>query len=431
MSVVARPRARSAPVIGAEHVALDRQVLRPDVREQLRAWASASSSPSYYPDLVEAMARGGVHEACQRYGYLTLSDARGLVAAAPTVITDEVLVDLLAGPGWLHRACNVMRRFPKLLGMRSMTVGTALDQTGGLLGTAIEPFDDAVQRAAREAGCAAVIWKDVPEGDVRAALRARGYGEFVSLPGSVLDLRRFATLHDYLAWIKTVASEGDLRRKLRNAAYDSRGLRGHLWANDRCADTDLAAARKRCAALRAKAGIAEPIVFETTRTVTRAQLDQMTALYEAREAGARFRWTRFSRAFFERIAAMPEARFSLCRAGERLLGFSSAVIVGDRYVTLRSGVDLAVARTFSVPVLLVLRDIETAIDERCAQITLGPTGYELKARFGVTFSPNVAMTRMLGPLAAASTLAGRVVDLANRKAGIHELHRIDYRSAWQ
>lgn len=413
------------------HVALDRERLRPDVRAELCRWASASATPTYHPDLVEAMARGGVHETCQRYGYLLLSRRGRLVAAAPTVITEEVLVDRLAGPGWLHRACNVMRRFPRLLGMTSLTVGTALDQTGGLLGDEVHAFDDAAQRVARDRHCQVVLWKDVPDAATRSTLAARGYGEFVSLPGSVLDLRRFASLHEYLAWIRGVASEGDLRRKLRNAGYDSPGLRAHLAASTRPVDAELASARRRAASLRARAGIAEPLVFEAVSRVTPAQLDQMTALYEAREADAQFRWTRFTRAFFERIAALPGARFSLCRAGDRLLGFSSATIIGDRYVTLRSGVDLAVARTFSIPVLLVLRDIETAIAERCSQIMLGPTGYSLKARFGVTFTPNVAMTRLLGPLGVTSGLAGRIVDLANRKAGIHELHRVDYRSAWQ
>lgn len=396
-------------MIIASHVALDREQLHPGVRDELRALATCDA-PTYLPELVEAMARGGVHEACQRYGYLTVFERGRLIGAAPTVITSEVLVDLLAGPGWLHRVCNVLRRLPWL--MKSMTVGTALDQAGGYLGTSLDAFDDAVVQVARAEGCQAVIWKDVPaNSELRARLAMRGYGEFVSLPGSVLDLSRFSTLADYLAWVKTVASAGDLRRKMAAGGYHG--------------------PNPRCTLLRAKSRIAEPLVFESVRTVTAAQLDQMTALYEAREAGARFRWTRFTRAFFERVAVLPGARFSLCRAGDRLLGFSSAIIAGDRYVTLRSGVDLDVARTFSIPVLLVLRDIETAIAERCTQITLGPTGYELKARFGVTFAPNVAMTRMLGPLSRASAIAGRIVDAANRKAGIHELHRVDYRSAWQ
>lgn len=425
----------------ARFVSLEDEDLPEALRGELAALAAAGDSPAYHPDIVTAMARGGVMERdAQRYGYLVVSD-RGdgdVLAAAPVVVTSEVLVDLLSGPGLLRRACNVMRRFPRLLGVTTLCVGTALDQAGGALvrpgaarAAALGRFDEALAWAARALRCAAVIWKDIAtDGALHRQLLARGYHGFVALPGSVLPLARFSSLHDYLTWLGEVASGGDLRRKIRNAGYDSPGVREHLGRRGDAA-RQLASLRRRAAAVRAGSQLAAPLVFETVRAPTAGQLDQMWRLYDAREARARFRWTRLSRAFFARLARLPEARFSLCRSGERLLGFSSAVIHGDRFVTLRSGVDLDLARRFSIPVLLVLRDIEAAIDERCAQITLGPTGYELKARFGVTFTPTVAMTRMRAPLAAPLTpLVCRAVDTANRRAGIHELHRVDFRSAW-
>ena len=428
----------------ARFVSLEDEPVPDALHAQLAALAATGDCPAYHPDVVTAMARGGVMEAgAQRYGYLVVSDrgrggGGGVLAAAPIVVTSEVLVDLLSGPGLLRRACDVVRRFPRLFGVTTLCVGTALDQAGGALVRpgAVRPaalglFDEALAWAARVLRCSAVIWKDIATGgELHRQLQVRGYHGFVALPGSGLELAGFSSLHDYLTWIDDVASSGDLRRKIRNAGYDSPGVREHLGRRGDAA-RQLAAVRRRAAAVRAGTSLAAPLVFESVCAPTAGQLDQMWRLYEAREAQARFRWTRLSRTFFARLAQLPQARFSLCRSGDRLLGFSSAVICGGRFVTLRSGVELDLARRFSIPVLLVLRDIETAIDERCAQITLGPTGYELKARFGVTFTPTVAMTRMSAPLAAPLTpLVCRAVDAANRRAGIHELHRVDFRSAW-
>lgn len=410
----------------------------------VHALAIDSAMPTYVPAVAAALARGGVYptgDSAQRYRYLVVTDRKGVLAAAPVVATDEVLVDLLCGPGLLHRACNVMRRFPRLLGMTTLCVGTAIDQAGGVLirpgaphRVALARFEDALGWAASELHAQAVIWKDVGvESELRRHLRARQYGEFVSLPGATLDLTRFHSLHDYLSWVSRVASEGDLRRKLRNAAYDSPGLRDHLRRRGgRSVEAQLASARRRFAALAARAGLsASRIEVETVHEVTSADLDAMHALYLAHEANARFRWTQLTRAFFAQIAELPEARFTICRAGGRIIAFSSALLLGDRFVTLRSGVDPRYARTFSLPVLLILRDIETAIELGCRAITLGPTGYELKARFGVTFEPTVALSRMVAaPLARLSPLMLRLVDVANRKAGIHELHRTDFRTAW-
>jgi len=113
--------------VTARYVALDDERAPEGLHAQIAALAAASDSPAYHPDIVAAMARGGVMEGdAQRYGYVVVSDRTGVLAAAPIVVTSEVLVDLLSGPGLLHRACNVMRRFPKLLGVTTMCVGTAL-----------------------------------------------------------------------------------------------------------------------------------------------------------------------------------------------------------------------------------------------------------------------------------------------------------------
>jgi hypothetical protein len=405
----------------------------------VRELAIASDMPTYVPELAAALADGGVVGSAQRYRYLVVRDASGVVAAAPVVVTDEVLVDLLCGPGLLHTACNVMRRFPRVLGMTTLCVGTALDQAGGVLIRAGAPhalarFEEALGWAATQLRAQAVIYKDVAQGGpLHSSLRAQHYGEFVSLPGATLDVSRFTSLHDYLSWLGGVASEGDLRRKLRNAAYDSPGLRDHLARRGgRSVDAQLASARRRFAALAARTGLAATsITVETTTAVDDRQLDQMHALYLAHEATARFRWTQLTRRFFASIAQLPEARFTICRAGDQIVAFSSALVLGDRFVTLRSGVDPRYARAFSLPVLLIVRDIETALELGCRGITLGPTGYELKARFGVSFQPNVALSRMVAaPLARLSPWMLRIVDVANRKAGIHQLHETDFRSAW-
>jgi hypothetical protein len=421
----------------AQLVELERELPPPSVREL----AIASDMPTYVPELGAALADGGVVGSAQRYRYLVVSDVSGVVAAAPVVVTDEVLVDLLCGPGLLHTACNMMRRFPRVLGMTTLCVGTALDQAGGVLSrpgisreVALARFDDALGWAATQLRAQAVIYKDVAQAStLHGCLRAQHYGEFVSLPGATLDVSRFTSLHDYLSWLGEVASEGDLRRKLRNAAYDSPGLRDHLARRGgRSIDAQLGSARRRFAALAARTGLrATSITVETTTTVDDRQLDQMHELYLAHEATARFRWTQLTRRFFASIAQLPEARFTICRAGDQIVAFSSALVLGDRFVTLRSGVDPRYARAFSLPVLLIVRDIETALELGCRGITLGPTGYELKARFGVAFQPNVALSRMVAaPLARLSPWMLRIVDVANRKAGIHQLHETDFRSAW-
>lgn len=420
--------------IGARHVSLETAAGAAALGDQLdavRQLARDGATPTYYPDLVAALGRGGVDGGAQRYGYLVVSDRRGVLAAAPTAVTGEVLVDLLCGPGLVRAAGDLLRRFSGLA-TRTLCVGTALDQSGGALirggadpAAALAAFDLAVAEVARLRGCRAVLYKDIArDGAAAELLGARRYRSFAALPGARLDLSRFACLGDYLEWIREAASYGDLRRKIRSGGYDSAGLRAHLGNR---AAAEIAAGRRRSAMLRDRAGApGGALSYRAETAVSATDVDQMFELYRLREASARFRWAPLSRLFFDRLAAMPEVRFSVCRDGDRVLGFSSALELGERYVTIRSGVDPALARPLSLPVLMVLRDIETAIERGLSEITLGPTGYALKARFGVEFDATVAMLH-LGPLTG---LVCRTVDAANRRAGIHELAAIDYRSAF-
>lgn len=409
--------------------------------EGLDALADACGAPTHAPAFVAALASGlepGAGGPCP-YGYVVLGEGARPRAAAPCFVTGDVPLDLLAPESWLRLLAGVARRLPRAL-RRSLVIGTHLTDEGSAL--ARDPRDlgalvEAGERVARERGALTVFWKDVPTGGpLEALLAGRGYAPFATLPTSRVDLRPFRTLDDYLGWVGGEASYGDLARKMRDAGYDTEGLREHaarLRARgsrallaDRCAA--LAHARARLGRL----GFGGPgLSFEVRRRLDAAEAREAHALYRHRLAAAHFRWEALTPSFFERLGEVEGAVFSLARLGGRIVGFSASIARRGLFVALRSGVEPALMRPLSLTLLLMVRDIELALELGCHALSLGPTSYPTKARLGARFGPTSAMLRLLGPLAPLSPLLARAVDREHRALGIHTLHQSTFLEAWR
>ncbi len=404
----------------------------------LAALADACDAPAHGPAFVAALAAGlepSRTGPCP-YGWVVLGDAPR--AAAPCFITAEVPLDLLAPDGWLRGFAGAARRLPEAL-RRSLVIGTHLSDEASALARDAGELAGLVAGAegvARAAGARTVFWKDVPAGSrLEALLAARGYASFATLPTARVDLRPFRSLDGYLAWVGGEASYGDLARKMRDAGYDTPGLREHAarlrGLGSRALLADRAAALAHARGRLERLGFGGPgLRFETRSRLDEREAREAHALYRHRLAAAQFRWEALLPSFFERLGAVEGAVFSLARLGDRLVGFSASVAHRDEFVALRSGVEPALARPLSLTLLLMLRDLELALERGCQSLSLGPTSYPTKARLGARFGPTSAMLRLLGPLAPLTPLLAAAVDREHRARGIHLLHQSTFRDAW-
>ncbi|HEU4405826.1 MAG TPA: GNAT family N-acetyltransferase [Polyangiaceae bacterium] len=406
----------------------------------LDALADACGAPTYAPAFVAALAAGlepGAEGPCP-YGWVVLGDAARPRAAAPAFVTTEVPLDRLAPASRLRLLAGAARRLPRAL-RRSLVLGTHLTDEGSALALGPRDLDDLVaagERVARSAGALTVFWKDVPAGSaLEARLAARGYAPFCTLPTARVDLRPFRTLDEYLGWVGGEASYGDLARKMRDAGYDTPGLREHA-ARLRARGSRALLADRRAALAHARARLERlgfrgaPLSFETRRRLDPAEARAAHALYRHRLEAAHFRWEALTPAFFERLGEVEGATFSLARLGDALVGFSASIVRRGLFVALRSGADPALTKPLSLTLLLMLRDLELALELGCHALSLGPTSYPTKARLGARFGPTSAMLRLLGPLAPLSPLLARAVDREHRALGIHRLHQSTHLEAW-
>jgi hypothetical protein len=406
----------------------------------LDALADAAGVPTYAPAFVAALAAGlepGA-DGPRPYGWVVLGAGGPARAAAPCFVTSEVPLDVLAPGGRLGRLARAARRLPGPV-RRSLVIGTHLtDEGAGLAADArdLGALVVAGEAVARTAGARAVFWKDVPAGGaLEARLAERGYAPFATLPTATVDLGAFRALDDYLGWLAGAASYGDLARKMRDAGYDTPGLREHAARlrarGSRALLADRAAALAHARGRLARLGLGGPgLAFDVRRRLTGAEAREAHALYRHRLAAARFRWEALAPSFFERLGDVDGAVFSLARFGDKLVGFSASLARRGRFVALRSGVDPGLARPLSLTLLLMLRDVELALDLGCHSLSLGPTSYPTKARLGARFGRTSAMLRLLGPLAPLTGPLARAVDREHRAAGVHRLHVTTFRDDW-
>lgn len=401
--------------------------------------------PSHAPALVEAQARDGlVADARRSFAWITSPTG---AAAIPAFATNEPLWHLLAGEGVLRLAAALARRLPAR--PRSVVVGTPLCESGdpllargASLARELPHLVAGADRLAREHGALGVFWKDVPVGsDLDRALEAEGFAPFVSMPTARVDLRPFACLDDWLGSLAAVASTGDLRRKLRDAGLVTTGVREHLvrrhgagaareearWA----ARAEAVAARLVHGGVALPGGARPPLWIARELQPTAELLAQLMPLYDARLATAEIRWEQLTPGFFARLVESPDARLVVAWLGDVPVGFSIGLRRGASWLCLRSGIHPALARHFSVSMLLVLIDLELALAEGCARLLLGPTAYAMKARLGACFAPTVARMRLAPPLRAATPIVAAAIDAANRRAGVHRLHLACPDDSWQ
>jgi hypothetical protein len=415
----------------AEVVLLDEEAVAPGLGGQIDALAAGGGPGAYCSQLVAALANGGMAPAvgvdgegvAARVGYVLVRRGDEVLAAAPVIVTGDAMSELLVGGDALRRGSEARGR--RRLGARTLVVGSPLAQRGGLLravgvelSEVLPAIEEGLEGLAEAHACHAILWKDLAEDPLAGALERRGYAGFVTLPGATIELSRFDhSMVEYLRWIGEVASAGDLLRKAGDGGYVSPGLRA--FAGVAMADWGARAERAR-----RRGGVAASLVYATEREP--ADMAAMHALYVEQRARARFGWETLGLGFFARSGA----EFATVRAGEKLLGFSSAVQVGDRWISLRSGIAAEAARVFALPTLLVLRDVETALLRGCRAVELGPTSYALKAKFGARFVPTRCFLRLRRPYAGLTEQVAGAIDGAHRQAGIGELHAMDHRRSW-
>lgn len=307
----------------------------------------------------EALEQSGLEDQFV-FRYALLRDGDRPVGIAPLFLMD-VPLEIVAPPALLRLAKALGRFFPSLLFQRTLFVGSPCADEGsvGLLPgvdhrAAFLCLQRALDAEARRLRRPMLVWKDFPRSyaeDLDWLADKAGLFPMTSFPGTLARLPG-PTKEDYFA-----AMKGSRRRQLKKKL------------------------RVSAAAVTVDTAILQP--------PEEAFLSEIFGLFWQTYEHATTKFERLDKAFFTRMAALPQAFFLTLREATTgdLLAFMLCFDMGDRIINKYIGLDYSRPKEWSLYFRLWEAVLDWSLAKGAAAIQSGQTGYAPKMEMGHRLVP--------------------------------------------
>jgi hypothetical protein len=307
----------------------------------------------------EALEQSGLEDQFV-FRYALLREGDRAVGIAPLFLMD-VPLEIVAPPALLRLAKAVGRLFPSLLFQRTLFVGSPCADEGsvGLLPgvdrrAAFLCLQRALDALARRLHRPMLVWKDFPRSyaeDLGWLAAETGLFPMTSFPGTLAQLPG-PTREDYFA-----AMKGSRRRQLKKKLRVS----------------------------------AEAVAVDTAvlQHPTEAVLAEIFELFWKTYEHATTKFERLNKAFFARMAALPQAFFLTLReaATGELVAFMLCFDMGGRIINKYIGLDYSRPKEWSLYFRLWEAALDWSLARGASAIQSGQTGYAPKMEMGHKLIP--------------------------------------------